>query len=101
MDINKGQLVLESIAREFFVKLDYGGLEPLRYWPKGRHNPIVIDPHRAFGKPIEDKSGVPTAILYQMFQNGTPPTDIARWYNMDEAAVNAAISYEQERRQAA
>ncbi|HZP82280.1 MAG TPA: DUF433 domain-containing protein [Chthonomonadaceae bacterium] len=93
-DLNLSQMVMDSIARPFFRRIEYREFEPLRYWPNGKDGHIVLDPQRAFGKPIDARSGVPTAVLYEMARGGEPVENIARWYDMDVEAVEEAVAYE-------
>ncbi|MFQ5809752.1 MAG: hypothetical protein ACE5JM_09060, partial [Armatimonadota bacterium] len=66
----------------------------LRYWPLGRKKRVVLDLQRAFGKPIDAETGVPTFVLYQASQSGEPRDRIAAWYNVPLAAVSRAVEYE-------
>ena len=93
-DLNLSQMVMDSIARPFFRKIEYHDFEPLRYWPNGLTGHIVLDPKRAFGKPIDARSGVPTAVLYEMARGGESAIGIARWYRVAIEAVEAAVTYE-------
>ncbi len=93
-DLRMGQMVMDSLARPFFRKIEYRELQPLRYWPNGTDGYIVLDPERSFGKPIAARSGVPTAALYEMARGGETVQSIADWYRVDCEAVEEAISYE-------
>jgi uncharacterized protein (DUF433 family) len=91
----KSRLVLDKVALPFFEKLDYEGGQARRYWPLGPHKPVVLDPTRSFGKPIDNESGVPTSALYHLYRAGEPVERIACWYEVSPEAVQAAIEYEQ------
>jgi len=93
-DLNLSQMVMDSIARPFFRKIEYQEFAPLRYWPNGKERHIVLDPQRSFGKPIDVRSGVPTAVLYEMARGGEAVESIARWYNVELEAVEEAVAYE-------
>ncbi|HLK60645.1 MAG TPA: DUF433 domain-containing protein [Chthonomonadaceae bacterium] len=86
-----GQTVIDSLAKSFFRKLDYDAHEVRRWWPLGRENRVVLDSERAFGKPIDAKSGVPTHALYRMVRGGESPERVAAWYGVELEAVQAAI----------
>jgi uncharacterized protein (DUF433 family) len=86
---------LDEVAVPFFQKLEYESGQARRYWPLGRHKPVVLDPTRSFGKPIDSQTGVPTSVLYSLHRAGEPIERIARWYEVDPDAVRAAIEYEQ------
>lgn len=93
-DLNLSQMVIASIVRPFFRRIEFQGIEPIRYWPMDREGRVVLDPQRAFGKPIDARSGVPTAALYAMARNGEPFQSVADWYEIDVAAVEAAVNFE-------
>ena len=93
-DLNLTQMVMENIARKFFKKIEYQDFEPLRYWPNGRDNHVVLDPARSFGKPIDAKTGVATSVLYAMARGGRSAQNIADWYGVDVEAVEEAVNFE-------
>lgn len=93
-DLAAGQFVLEYAARPYFKNIEYDHDEALRYWPMGREAGVVVDARRALGRPILSGSGTPTHPLYQMAVAGESVTNIARWYELEDAAVRAAIEYE-------
>jgi uncharacterized protein (DUF433 family) len=65
------------------------------YWPLGKHRPVVLDPARSFGHPIDAVSGVPARVLYDMYQAGESAEEVGRWFRVEPDAVRAAIEYEQ------
>ncbi|WP_024462020.1 hypothetical protein [Marinimicrobium sp. LS-A18] len=68
--------------------------EPLSWHPHGNRH-IVLDPRRSFGRPIDQKSGVPTEVLYHAFKVEKDAKFVARLYEVDLKAVAAAIEFEQ------
>lgn len=93
-DYMKGQTVMESFVRPFLLNLEYSGEFLRRYFPLGKQKPVVLDPERAFGKPIDVQSGVPTLALAQMVSGGEPVERVAWWYEVTKEAVEAAVQYE-------
>lgn len=93
-DLNLSQMVISSIARLFFLNIEYQDFEPIRYWPMGRDGRVVLDPQRSFGKPIDARSGVPTAALYTMARSGESLQSVADWYEIEVEAVEAAVNFE-------
>jgi uncharacterized protein (DUF433 family)/DNA-binding transcriptional MerR regulator len=96
-DLEKGQLVFETIIRPFFKKLDYSptnGAE--RFWPLRRAGRVVLDPERRFGQPIDAETGVPTRVLYDAVTagDGQDIKAVAQWFDIPLEAVKAAIRYE-------
>lgn len=66
-----------------------------REWrPLGRDKAVVLHPDRAFGKPIEDKSGAHTFLLFQAVQAGASAEEVAWWYDTEPKAVRETVEYE-------
>lgn len=96
-ELGKGQLAFDRVVKPLFRKLDYrDGADALRYWPLGHEGRIVLDPRRAFGKPIDNTTGLSTEILYEAVQaeGGQDPAEVADWFEVPIEAVTAAIQYE-------
>ena len=89
-----GQMVMEETAKPFFLKLEYMGNEVSKYRPMGSGSSIILDPNRCFGKPIDEKSGVPTYVLYQMYKGGESLKSIANWYSVTTTVVANSIEFE-------
>jgi uncharacterized protein (DUF433 family) len=94
------RLVFSDIIARFLVDLDYEGEEVSSFYPEGRVYPVVIDRSRAFGKPIETESGVPTRVLYDSHMAGDSIEEVARWYHVSPETVRAAVAYEKKLLQA-
>lgn len=75
-------LYVDDIARQW---------TPLPQFPE-----VVVDPRRAFGKPVLDVSGTPTEVIYNDFLLMGDATDVADEYGLDVAATKAAIGFELE-----
>lgn len=97
-DLERGQYVFQQIMRPFFRKLEYGTTRELvRFWPLTKRRPIVLDPKRKFGKPIDVDSGVPTEIIVSALHagGGQSPAVVARWLGVSLRAVRAAVDFEE------
>lgn len=95
-ELGKGQFAFDHI-KPLFRKIDYdSGLDALSYWPLGHNGRVVLNPHRAFGKPIDNETGIPTEVLYGAMQaeGGQEPAAVADMFEIPIEAVNAAIHYE-------
>jgi uncharacterized protein (DUF433 family) len=60
-------------------------------WPKRR---VVVDPRRAFGRPIISREGVPTDILAKAVQVEKSVDRVAKLFDVDREAVRAAVEFE-------
>lgn len=93
-DAKTWQLVMTVIAEPFFKRLEYDKDIAVRYWPLGMDRRVVIDPERAFGKPIERKSGIPTYVMWGMAKAGETADAISDWYEVEPEGVADALEYE-------
>ncbi len=96
-DLTRGQLAFDTVIRTLFRKLDYrGNSDALRFWPLEHDGRIVLDPERGFGKPIDAETGVPTEALFDAVTagKGQSHTEVAAWFDVPIAAVEAAVTYE-------
>ncbi len=96
-DLKTTQYVFGSIMKPFFRKLDYGQSESIaRFWPLNKRGRVVLDPGRSFGQPIDEQTGVPTKTLFEALHAGKGQSikEVARWFDVPEAAVRAAAKYE-------
>src|SRR5216683_3819646 len=122
VDIVGGQLGSHRILKDYLVTgLDFKDQLAVRWWPLGRHRPVVIDASRSFGQPIVNREGVPTAVLHRAYiaesrsqidlkshadsseaaesASGTALhagaiERVARWYDVERRSVRAAVEYE-------
>lgn len=99
LELHKSQRVFRFVEA-FFREIDWGDQEAVRWWPLGREHRIVIDPARAFGKPIDAETGVPTLAVYEASLSGANRQRIADWYDIPVEAVVQSVRYEKELAQA-
>lgn len=62
--------------------------------PLGMERSVVLNPSRAFGKPIEDASGAHTYVLYQALAAEPDLAKVAWWYGTTADAVEDAAEFE-------
>jgi hypothetical protein len=62
--------------------------------PLGRARAVVLNPDRAFGKPIDDTSGAHTYILSQALSKEHDAAKVAWWYGTTTSAVEDAAEFE-------
>ena len=92
----RGQTKFKQIISGFCKRIDFGADSELaeRYWPAGRSSRVVVDPRRAFGKPIVDGTSIPTEAIFQMYSAGEPKEYVADLYDLDISEVEDAIDFE-------
>lgn len=55
---------------------------------------IVIDPHRAFGRPVLSSAAITTEVIIGRFNAGDSMTEMAKDYGVDETEIEEAIRFE-------
>jgi uncharacterized protein (DUF433 family) len=100
VDVISKQYVMDKVYRpSFLASIDYSSLgDAERWYPMNDdHHPdksIVLDPQRAFGKPILTESGVPTRVLYDAYRLNEPVEVIAANYAVTPEEVKQGVLYE-------
>jgi uncharacterized protein (DUF433 family) len=94
-------MLIESMLRErlALVKHDPKGIpEKIVLFPaprdRDRSADVVIDPRVSFGRPVLDKIGVRTSVLFERFMAGENVPDLARDYDAPPEAIQNAIRCE-------
>lgn len=94
LDLNNANYAMEKIIEPSLYKgIEFESNQVARWYPY-KNKKIVIDPERAFGRPILNESGIATDILYAAFKAEKNEKRVAEWYNIDIASVKSAIEYE-------
>jgi uncharacterized protein (DUF433 family) len=93
-DTRLGQTVFAEFVKPFCLNLDYEDDLAQRYWPLGKEKGIVVDPRRSFGQPVDDSTGVPTHVLYEMVHGGSSVSEVAWWYEVREDVVKRSVEFE-------
>jgi hypothetical protein len=102
--------LLNTFRKQFafseFVEPSFKGVEfdadgiPALWRPTGRRSFIVLDPHRAFGQPIDEESSVPTAVLAAAAENeGVEGAAVS--FHVRRRSVQQAVEFEKSLRRAA
>ena len=107
VDVISKQYVMDKVYRpSFLASIDYSSLgDAERWYPMNEaqyaDKSIVLDPQRAFGKPILTESGVPTRVLYDAYRLNEPLEVIAANYAVTPEDVKQAVLYESRLQEAA
>lgn len=95
LDLKRKNFVIPVVFNSLLKTLDYDTSgDAARWWPRGRATPVVLDPNRAFGAPIVERSCVPTRALFDAHTAGETPESIAKWFRVDLDEVLAAVAFE-------
>ena len=86
--------IVEPILYECidFNKYDYAE----RWWPLGKKKEIVLDSSRNMGQPILNKYNIRTELIYELYRTNHRISEISEWYELDEKAIEVAISFERD-----
>ncbi len=86
--------IYDVLADSFIATVEYDGDQPRRWTPDERFPRIQIDPHRAFGRPIETRSGAPAEALFDAWRAEQGNAEkVAAWYGTDRDGVEQAGHY--------
>ena len=96
LEIIKSQAVFDEITHPFFKDLQFSKGDMLEsWWPLGEDRSVVVDPRRAFGKPIIADRGVPTATLSCAVKASNSIDEIVFWYDVTKNSVVDAVEFEE------
>jgi hypothetical protein len=94
IDLFSGQYVFRQIIERSLKDIDYDGNVPGRWWPSGRPSGILVDPARSFGQPIDEQSGVPTAVLAAAAKAEGGVERAARIWSVAPRVIRRAVEFE-------
>jgi hypothetical protein len=95
LDLFKSQLAFKKIIEPSLKDLDFKESAPSRWWISGRDKHILLDPERSFGRPIEEDSFVPTAILANAFRAEGSFAAAAKAFGVSISSVRRSVEFEQ------
>lgn len=97
IDLFRKQYAFKRIIEPSLKDLDYEEGVPAKWWPLTRPKGIVVDPARAFGQPIDDKTGIPTSVLARAAHTEGSAEAAARVWRVPSASILRALAYERTR----
>lgn len=89
----RGQLTLPQEVIQALELFDYETEFAARWFPAGRHVPIVIDPRYSAGSPSIPNRRLPVSILYNRWKGGETIRYIASDYALPRNVVEEALRY--------
>jgi len=97
LDLVRNQVAFKRILDPYLYRgLEFGpGHVVSKWWHEAGNRKIVIDPERAFGRPIIAKEGVPTRALSYAFAVEKSIERVAAQFELSKASVAAAVEFEQ------
>jgi uncharacterized protein (DUF433 family) len=89
-----GQLVWPEAIQQRFDQFDYEHRLAVRWHPRGRENPIVVDPRIAFGAPIIGPAGIATWAIRERYEAGEEIPEIEDDFGVTREQIAAALAFE-------
>lgn len=97
IDLAKKQYVFNKVVSpSLYAGIEYSDSGTAALWKPAGTKHVVVDPDRAFGKPIDPESGVPTEVLYRSFLVEEKKAVVRNLYGVSQAALDAAIRFERQ-----
>jgi uncharacterized protein (DUF433 family) len=94
VDLRRRQNVFRTIVEPSLKDLEFDASAVARWFPLGiTRKSIIIDPTRAFGRPIA-ASGIPTEVLSRAVTVEGSVAKVVRLYNVPAAEVKDAVAFE-------
>lgn len=90
----RGMQAWDEVLDPFLDTLDYEQEMARRWWPRGKDEPVVVDPDYGFGLPIIAGTGVRTEIVAERRRAGDGLDEIAYDFALEVPQVEAALRYE-------
>lgn len=94
LDLKRRQQAFHRIVAPSLRDLEFDAGVVARWFPLGAGKNVVIDPTRAFGRPIIPESGTSTETLQQAVEAEGSAERVARLYEVPLAAVRDALAFQ-------
>ncbi len=96
LDLVKNNFAMYDILEQSFREgIAFGSDGAASAWrPPEGERAVVLDPARSFGRPIDDMSGVPTAVLADAYTAEGSFERVAAWFEVPPETVRRAVDYE-------
>jgi uncharacterized protein (DUF433 family) len=83
-----------KIIQNFAEKIEFRENDlAKRFWPAGKDNSVIIDPHHQFGQPVIKGTNITAQALFSMYRSGEPLEAISVLYDISEKELNDAINF--------
>jgi uncharacterized protein (DUF433 family) len=90
----RGAQAWDEILDPFLKDLDYENDLARRWWPLGKHEPVVVDPEYGFGSPVIVGSGLRTELVAERHEVGDSNEVIAYDFNLTPKQIETALRLE-------
>lgn len=90
----RGMQAWDEVLDPFLDTVEYEDKLVRRWWPRGKGEPVVVDPDYGFGLPVVAGTQVRTEVLAERSRAGEVPEEIAYDFGVEVFQVRAALRYE-------
>ena len=66
----------------------------VRWWPMGKHQHVVLDPGRSWGRPLIERNGTPTRVITRTVSKKFSREQVADWFQLSQEEVDDALAFE-------
>ena len=95
IDLKQRQRVFKTLVEPSLKSLEFDAEAVARWYPLGpARRTVVLDPARAFSRPVSGEGGVPTRVLTDAVAVEGSPDRVARLYEVPVAVVRDALAFE-------
>ncbi len=91
---HEGQLAMREVLAAYLERIEYGDGRAIRFFPLLREaapRVVVVDPRRAFGRPIVAGTSVPVTDIRGRFDAGDSIEALADDYDMRRDQIEEAL----------
>jgi uncharacterized protein (DUF433 family) len=97
IDLRRRQSLFHRLVAPSLRDLEFGADFVARWFPLGMtRRSIVVDPARAFGRPITKDGSVPAEIVSEAVKIEGSPEKVAKLYGVPLLAVRDAVAFQQQ-----
>lgn len=91
-----GQIAIRMVLEPFLLRVDFETSTRMaeRLHPLGRERKVIVDPRRAFGRPVVDGTAITTEALASLYKGGESIEDLAQQFDLKEVAIHDALEFE-------
>lgn len=94
IDLLSRQHNFNTVVDPSLKHFEYDEMEAVRWWPAAGRKLVVIDPKRAFGRPIVASTGVSTNAVSDAYALEQSYSRVANDFGISEKEVRAAVDFE-------
>jgi len=94
-----GQSVIPQIVEQLDDKIDFEDVTGFgfatRWYPKGKHGLIMIDPQVSFGRPTLISRGIATENIFDLYLGENKKIEpVSRWFKIPAPEIRAAVNFQ-------